>query len=88
MTSEVDSFAQKTILHRKPRIIDEVIAENDYPSFIIKHLVSFKKEILGNNVQLLTEKAHGQIKRIAAEDPEWLINGQRGIIQYVKPTVS
>jgi len=57
MTSEIGSFAQKTILHRKLGIIDKVIAENNYPAPIIKRLASFKKEILGNNVRPLTEQA-------------------------------
>jgi len=57
MTSEPGSFAQKTILYRKPRIIEEVISNNDYPSIIVERLVRFKEEIIRGTVQPLTEKA-------------------------------
>jgi len=57
MTSEPGSFAQKTILYRKPSIIKEVISNNDYPSFIVKRLIRFKEEIEKGTVQPLTEKA-------------------------------
>ena len=57
MTSEPGSFAQKTILCRKPSIIEEVISNNDYPLFIIERLIRFKEEIRKGTVQPLTEKA-------------------------------
>ncbi|MEM2939215.1 MAG: damage-control phosphatase ARMT1 family protein, partial [Candidatus Bathyarchaeia archaeon] len=57
MTSEPGSFAQKTILHRKPKIIESVIAENNYPKHIISMLIDFKKEILGGRIQPLIEEA-------------------------------
>jgi len=55
MTSEPGSFAQETILHRKPQIIDNVIADNVYPSSIIEQLTFFKEEIAEGKVQPLTE---------------------------------
>ncbi|MEM3715582.1 MAG: damage-control phosphatase ARMT1 family protein [Candidatus Bathyarchaeia archaeon] len=57
MTSEPGSFAQKTILYRKPKIIDSVIAENNYPSHITSRLIDFKREILNGRIQPLTEDA-------------------------------
>jgi len=57
MTSELGSFAQETILRRKPQIIDNVIADNAYPLSIIKRLKHFKKEIAEGKIQPLTEDA-------------------------------
>ena len=57
MTSEKGSFAQKTILHRKPKIVEEVIADNNYPSAIVKRLALLKEEILSGQIRPLTEKA-------------------------------
>jgi len=57
MTSDPGSFAQETILHRKPRIIEGVISDNDYPSFIVERLNLFREEIEGGKVQPLTEEA-------------------------------
>ncbi|MCD6469722.1 protein-glutamate O-methyltransferase family protein [Candidatus Bathyarchaeota archaeon] len=57
MTSEPGSFAQKTILYRKPRIIEGVINDNDYPLLIVKRLIRFKEEILSGAIQPLTEDA-------------------------------
>ena len=56
MTSERGSFAQKTILHRKPQIINQVITDNDYSPEIIDKLILFKDEIGSNyKIQPLTE---------------------------------
>ena len=56
MTSERGSFAQKTIIYRKPQIINQVMDDNDYPPEIIDSLILFKEEIVGNNlIQPLTE---------------------------------
>ncbi len=57
MTSEPGSFAQKTILHRKPRIIEGVIRDNNYPQSIVKRLIRFKDEIANGIIQPLTEDA-------------------------------
>jgi uncharacterized protein with ATP-grasp and redox domains len=57
MTSEPGSFAQETIMQRKPHIIDDVIADNAYPSSIIEQLTCFKEEIAEGKVQPLTEEA-------------------------------
>ncbi|MFB0502467.1 MAG: damage-control phosphatase ARMT1 family protein [Candidatus Bathyarchaeia archaeon] len=57
MTSEPGSFAQRTILHRKPQIIEAVIADNDYPQFVVERLQRFRKEIIRGEIQPLTEDA-------------------------------
>lgn len=57
MTSEPGSFAQKTILHRKPKIIEEVIRDNTYPRFIVERLLRFGEEIPSDTVQPLTSTA-------------------------------
>ncbi len=54
MTSEPGSFAQKTILHRKSKIIEEVIRDNAYPQLIVERLLRFREEILSDTVQPLT----------------------------------
>jgi len=57
MTSEHGSFAQETILFRKPRIIENVITENRYPSRVVERLTGFKEEIVAGAVEPLTENA-------------------------------
>ncbi len=55
MTSEKNSFAEYTILVRKPAIIDQIIKANHYPSHIIQALLDFKKEILNHKIQPIKE---------------------------------
>lgn len=57
MTSEPGSFAQTTIVHRKPQIIEAVIADNDYPPFVVERLKGFRGEIISGKIQPLTEDA-------------------------------
>ncbi len=57
MTSEPGSFAQETILQRKPQIIRQVLADNSYPSRIVKRLTRFEDEILNRKIEPLTEPA-------------------------------
>jgi len=57
MTSELGSFARDTIVNRKPRIIENVIADNDYPPRVLTRLTRFKEEIVGRTVEPLTEDA-------------------------------
>jgi len=45
MTSEEGSFARRTIIERKPRIIQQVIDDNDYPDEIVRALEAFRAEI-------------------------------------------
>ncbi len=45
MTSEPGSFARFTIVERKPRIIRQVIEDNDYPPHIVQALEAFREEI-------------------------------------------
>jgi hypothetical protein len=55
MTSEVGSFAWKTIVERKPQIIQRVIADNDYPRCIVDALHQFAEEITSQRVTALTD---------------------------------
>jgi hypothetical protein len=48
MTSEPGSFAQQTIVQRKPEIIRRVMADNRYPSDIVADLLAFSAEITQN----------------------------------------
>jgi uncharacterized protein with ATP-grasp and redox domains len=55
MTSEVGSFARKTIVERKPQIIQRVIADNPYPSHIVNNLHQFADEIASQRIAPLSE---------------------------------
>ena len=55
MTSEAGSFAQATIVERKPQIIKQIIDDNGYPPEIVESLGAFEKEIAGECVQSLAE---------------------------------
>lgn len=57
MTSEPGSFAQKTIVQRKPAIIRQVLADLDYPPEIVAALEGFLYEILHEPIRPLTEGA-------------------------------
>ena len=59
MTSEPGSFARKTIVERKPQIIDQVIVDNDYTAGVVKSLDTFKQEIASQPVRPLVEDAPG-----------------------------
>ena len=76
MTSEPESFAQKTILHRKPQIIEEVIHDNAYPHSIIERLSHFREEIASGIVRPLTVPTSDTEKWNTAwrqyEDRTWL----------------
>ena len=58
MTSEPGSFARFTILERKPQIIRQIIADNDYPPEIVEALGAFRQEIALQPMQPLREPAH------------------------------
>jgi uncharacterized protein with ATP-grasp and redox domains len=55
MTSEEGSFAQGTILNRKPQIIRQVLAGHDYPDDIVMALEAYSDEILTSTMKPLTE---------------------------------
>jgi uncharacterized protein with ATP-grasp and redox domains len=55
MTSEPGSFAQQTIVQRKPQIIGQVIAENDYTADIVEALECLKDEIASRPARPLGE---------------------------------
>jgi len=57
MTSDPDSFARHTILERKPQIIHQVIADNDYPPEVTIALENFRNEIASQPIQSLRESA-------------------------------
>jgi len=57
MTSEPSSFAQKTIVERKPAIIRQVLTDHDYPPDIVAPLESFLYEIIHEPIRPLTEDA-------------------------------
>lgn len=57
MTSEPGSFARRTIVERKPRIIGQVLDDNDYPPAIVQRLERFRDEIASQPMQPLTETA-------------------------------
>ncbi len=57
MTSDPGSFARKTILERKPQIIRQVFADNDYPSEITAALNDLRNELAILPIQSLHESA-------------------------------
>ncbi|MGC9359486.1 MAG: damage-control phosphatase ARMT1 family protein [Anaerolineae bacterium] len=46
MTSEPGSFAQRTMMKRKPRVVDQVLASNDYPPDVRARLMGLRRELL------------------------------------------
>ena len=57
MTSESGSFAQHTIVGRKPEIIRQVIADNGYPPEIVRALNELKDEIAADPIGPVREDA-------------------------------
>ena len=57
MTSDPDSFARHTILERKPQIIRQVIADNDYSPGVIAALDDLRNEIASQPLKPLHESA-------------------------------
>jgi uncharacterized protein with ATP-grasp and redox domains len=55
MTSEIGSFARRTIEERKPLIIDQILADYDYTSTIRAELYRFREELNIGQVQTLAE---------------------------------
>jgi len=53
MVSEPGSFAEHTIVRRKPQIIADIIAHNDYPPDILAALGAFAQEIAEREVEPL-----------------------------------
>ncbi len=56
MTSEENSFARETIASRKPLVIDQILADNEYPASIQEALLNFKDELVSGQIRLLEEK--------------------------------
>lgn len=56
LTSEPDSFAQRTFAVRIPRIIEETIALNSFPSDVRNALEELRKEILSGTLRGLHEE--------------------------------
>jgi len=57
MTSEPGSFARRTIVKRKPQIIQQVIADTPYPPDIVRALEAFAEEIATSPMQPLRESS-------------------------------
>ena len=57
MTSELGSFARRTIVERKPQIIRQVIEDNDYPPGVMQALETFREEIASQPMGPLSEHA-------------------------------
>jgi hypothetical protein len=61
MTSESGSFARRTIVKRKPQIIQQVIEDTPYPPDIVRALGAFAEEIATSSMQPLQERTtHGE----------------------------
>jgi hypothetical protein len=56
MTSDPGSFAHFTIAERKPRIIRQVIEDNDYPPDIVQELEALSQELTGHPLRPLSEQ--------------------------------
>ncbi len=56
MVSEPGSFAEHTIVQRKPQIIADIIAHNAYPPEIVAGLRAFEREIASEVVAPLSEE--------------------------------
>ncbi|MDH4136172.1 MAG: damage-control phosphatase ARMT1 family protein, partial [Anaerolineae bacterium] len=56
-TSELGSFARRTIVERKPQIIRQVIEDNDYPPGVMQALETFREEIASQPMGPLSEHA-------------------------------
>jgi hypothetical protein len=57
MTSDPGSFARNTIIERKPQIIRQVLADNDYVPEVLAALEAFREEIASRPLQPLIESA-------------------------------
>jgi len=57
MTSDPGSFARITILERKPQIIRQLLADNEYPPVVVAALEDFSDEIASRPIQPLVESA-------------------------------
>jgi uncharacterized protein with ATP-grasp and redox domains len=60
LTSEPGSFAQRTFQTRIPRILDNIIATNDYPIEIVAALGTLREEIVSGALQPLREQVDDQ----------------------------
>jgi hypothetical protein len=76
MTSDPGSFARRTIVERKPQIIQRVTEDNDYPGHIVLALEAFREEIASQPMRPLQEEAqdvsfwNGELA--AYQDRTWL----------------
>ena len=57
MTSDKDSFAQRTIRERKPQIIHQILSSHDFTPAIRQSLLDFEIELVSSRVQPLHEEA-------------------------------
>jgi uncharacterized protein with ATP-grasp and redox domains len=56
MTSDPGSFARRTIIERKPRIIQQVIQDNHYPPDIAQALRALQEEIASQPIRRLSKQ--------------------------------
>jgi len=69
MVSERGSFAEHTIVARKPQIIRDVLSSNDYADEIVAHLQAFADEIASEPVRPLRDVGPDLAMWRAALDP-------------------
>ncbi len=67
MTSEPGSFARRTIVKRKPQIIQQVMEDTPYPPDIVQALEAFAEEIATSPMQPLRER----VTQAAADVDLW-----------------
>lgn len=60
MTSDSGSYAQYTIIHRKPLILKQVINENNYPSDIIASIIDLSDEIANQTIRPISGNFHDE----------------------------
>jgi uncharacterized protein with ATP-grasp and redox domains len=82
MVSEPGSFAEHTIARRKPQIIANVIASNDYTPEIEADLRAFENEIASGEVQPLHEEMPDTAIWLGAIEP-WLGHTWRELPWYL-----
>jgi len=58
MVSEAGSFAERTIVRRKPQIIADIIEGNDYGADVVEELRALAQEIAGGKVAPLRDSPH------------------------------
>jgi len=71
MTSEPGSFAHNTFKVRVPRILDEIVELNRFPSEVLSAMRSLRNEIMSGHINPITEQAIDQMFWNTASEP-WI----------------